>query len=498
MKILFDPIYSGPPRKCSSASKFKRIAERLLAHRPDVFVHWRVPLWMDEKDRAWLPSDPRVQYHEVPCNRHDRVREYQTFAPDLEDHVAFNGSLWDVDVVITMRTQQVPLMKTVMSSPRQHRFTWMRGVFLLEEMLIAGFRKTVPVCHAPAQEGLTLLGHAVADASYITANHVRKGLLDIARRDLSPSKAMELSKRVKLVRPLTIEAFEEKKPQFRHRKGEGPFRPFHVGRINGHSSRCEETFGALEKTWIMRGPDQVAPQVSSQSAGAKVAVPEVVETGLNDRETFHRKLREEAHVVVNNALDAEFSLTVLEPLCLGTPAILPDAEWSRALLGDDYPFFVGGSEAKIYGAIAAFEADYDALYARFLEWRDGPFRVRMAPGGVFGADLYDTLIADLDRFHEGLCTQVHKLWDGTANDNEVIQALLAASAGKKEIRFFDLIGEITQKGAFPTLRVNCPEKAPRDRLTLSFMTAWPIYRLMLQHIHGWRDASPEPGHMVLP
>ncbi|MBS7812377.1 hypothetical protein [Roseococcus pinisoli] len=494
MKLLFDPIYSGKPRRCSSASKYKKLTGRLLAARPDVFIYWRVPTWMDEEDRAWLPSDPRVKYIEVPCNRYDRVREYQHITPDLEDQISFNGSLWDADVVVTMRTQQVAAMRTIMGSPRQHRFTWMKGIFLLEEMLIAGFRKTVPVCHQRSQEGLSLLGHGVADGSYITANHVRAGLIDLARQEWSPSRVRELMAKVKLVSPLLFTDFEAKAPEFRYVRGQGPFRPFHVGRINAFSSRCEETFSALDKSWIMRGAG-MAPEASSQSEGSKVEVPESVTLGLNEREEFHRKIKQEAHVCVNNALDAEFSMTVLEPLCFGTPVILPDAEWSRALLGNEYPFFIGGSEAKIYSAIAAFEADYDKLYAQFLEWRDTAFVERMRPGGLFGHDMYATLEADLFGFCDDMRTQVHKQWGKTGLENEVVLAILKACEGKEEMQFFDVIREIAVKGEFTTLRVNLPEAAPRAKLSLSFMTAWPIYRLQLQVLHGWEDASAEPGHM---
>ena len=176
MKVLFDPIYSTQPDKCSSSSKFKKIAAQLLAAREDTFIYWPIPPWASEQAREWLPKSDRIRYVEYASTK-DRVREYQVFTRELEQLVGFFGELWDYDVLITMRTAQVPTMRVAMNSPRMSRAPWLKKVVCLEEMAILDFRKTVPVSNAPVQDALTVLGYLSADVSYITAQHVRDGII---------------------------------------------------------------------------------------------------------------------------------------------------------------------------------------------------------------------------------------------------------------------------------------------------------------------------------
>ena len=275
MKLLFDPIYSNYPRKCSSAAKFKKLSLRMLEEREDVFIYWRLPAWCEAADHEWLPQSPRIRY--IPCAsfQHDRVREYQVFPFELADQLSFSGDFWDFDVVLTMRTSQVPNIRVCMNSSRHVRAEWQKAVFLMEEMAVTSWRKSVPQSSPRAQDIMTYAGYLAADRTYITANHVRDGILRGSREFFAPSLVRTLPEKILLVNPSILDKWEAKEPQFRHRPGQTVFRPFYVGRLS-NPGQLEVAFDALDKQWIMNG-DAVAPGISSQSATCKTDVPEALE-----------------------------------------------------------------------------------------------------------------------------------------------------------------------------------------------------------------------------
>src|SRR4051812_4505629 len=106
-KILLDPIYSAKPSHCASARKMWLFVTHALEHRPDLYFRWLVPQNLPPEEKEWFPQHPNVELIEYPYNK-DRMREYQVFTAEMESLLAFNGSMWDNDVIVTMRTQQVP------------------------------------------------------------------------------------------------------------------------------------------------------------------------------------------------------------------------------------------------------------------------------------------------------------------------------------------------------------------------------------------------------
>src|SRR5579871_1491144 len=111
LKILCDPVLTAAePSRCSTYIQFYTFVHRALAARQDVFFYWLVPDWVTDQDMAWLPQDARVRYIRVPQHK-DRTKEYVTLRDRMDMLIAFNGELWDFDVLVTVRTPIVPLLK---------------------------------------------------------------------------------------------------------------------------------------------------------------------------------------------------------------------------------------------------------------------------------------------------------------------------------------------------------------------------------------------------
>lgn len=117
MKVLFDCILTGEPRKCSTTIQFYTLANMLLRN-PGVFIYWPVPEYVSEQDFEFYPKSDRIKYFRTHQFK-DRMKEYNRIPDWLMNMLTFYGSTWDWDVLVTVRTPQVPMMKTVAISPRQ-------------------------------------------------------------------------------------------------------------------------------------------------------------------------------------------------------------------------------------------------------------------------------------------------------------------------------------------------------------------------------------------
>ena len=167
-KILLDCVVTAAdPNKCSSNIQYLTFVKRTLDTREDVFFYWLIPDWITDADfSATYPQDDRVKYFRVPQHK-DRTKEYLTLGKALDHAVAFNGGLWDFDVLLTMRTGLVPMLKMLATSPRSFKQSWMKQVWLLELMVLMEFKKTVLTFEQVTQDMFTLAGYLAADRAYI-------------------------------------------------------------------------------------------------------------------------------------------------------------------------------------------------------------------------------------------------------------------------------------------------------------------------------------------
>ena len=254
MKILIDVVVtSADPAKCSSNIQFLTFVKRTLAARDDVFFYWLIPEWIKPEDfEKTYPHDPRVKYLPVPQHR-DRTKEYMTLSKPLDQAVAFNGDLWDFDVLLTMRTGMVPAMRLLMNSPRHAKLFWLKQVWLIEEMPLMDFKPTVMTINADVQDVYTLSGYLAADRVYILSYHEKQAIMQTARRFLTPSNVMKIGGKIKSVITGQFSDYRLKPasefPDPDHGK---PFCIAHSGRME-MANNIEVINDVMVKHFVMKG-----------------------------------------------------------------------------------------------------------------------------------------------------------------------------------------------------------------------------------------------------
>ena len=95
-----------------------------------------------------------------------------------------------------MRTGLVPLFRLLMDSPRHASLHWLKEVWLIEEMPLMDFKRTVMTVNADVQDLYTISGHLAADRSYILSYHEKPFMVRRAQEFLTPSLVRALDKKI--------------------------------------------------------------------------------------------------------------------------------------------------------------------------------------------------------------------------------------------------------------------------------------------------------------
>jgi hypothetical protein len=465
-----------------------KFTEAVLKQRSDVFFYWMVPDYLDEAGMAQLPQHPNIRYIKVKAHK-DRTKEYLTFNADHDNCVAFNGDTWDWDILVTTRTGMTPLMKLVMSSPRLSKFTWIKEVWLLEEMPLMDFKSSVVTIDADVQDRFTIAGHLAADKVWIVSYHEKGHILRRAKDFYSPAMVQSLDKKIKSICPNSFSAFDLKKPEhFFVKGGEKPFCIAYTGRMTKTSARLHETSDVMLRQWIMRS--DVRPMVCTVSTGLKVFNKDSTEVHFANREEFWKLAQEDMHVILILYTEGGFALSLFEPIMLGTPAIVAKEDWSVAML-PDYPF-LAKSTTEAYGYCKRFYDDYAGMYETFRQWHQEVFIPVFKKR--FETDLlHDLMLQGLTDFE----TRVPTLFKDRAaprSTGGIIKTLIDALKDRNEFVLFDLIRELGASGEFKMLAQKTVDH-DRDRRGLVWSSPWPDIRMILKVFYGWEDASTVTGHM---
>jgi hypothetical protein len=495
LKILFDPIYSGQLTGCSTAFKCKTLVETALHRnkRDDFFFYWMVPPGLSEEEQAWLPQHPNVTYIEFPYLK-DRMREYMMFRAELDEVLAFNGTHWDFDVLFTSRTALVPLSRAVMSSPRQkglgHK---LKKITVFEEMIVLDTRPTVAKSDVPAQELMTLSGYLASDVTYLVTEKEQREIVETARRYLAPSKVIEMISRFQRISQLDTGPARLKEEKFRFRKGERPLCITYSGRMERSGANLADVFEIMDKHWILKGDVSIKTLICTVSKATMLSPPEHTEIRHASREEFWRAAIEEMDVMLVLHRDAEFSLSMVEPMVFGVPLIVIDQDWSRSVWGSEYPFYAAGF-TEAYGLVKAFHDDYEAMYQKFADWLMTHFAKRCEPGGDLSVSLYDKAFEFLTGHEDWLNGDAFaKVFENRKN-SENFKIFAAKAVEKGEFVFKALIEELGKDGEFDILQQKV-QPGDRDKRRIVFSTPFNEWRLMLKHFYGFEDASATVGHM---
>ena len=130
-------------------------------------------------------------------------------------------------------------------------------------------------------------------------------------------------------------------------------------------TRLPDVYEVMDKQWIMKGDKGFKVLISTVSTAVSCPRPTSSSWRTTRATSSGQRLKQDMHLVISMSIDAEFSMSLIEPVLFGTPLVIVREDWTEGLLGKDYPFFVEG-KAQAYGMVHAWHEDYEGLYARFL------------------------------------------------------------------------------------------------------------------------------------
>lgn len=478
IKIVFDMIVTSSADRCSTVVQFVTLA-KLLLQRPDVFIYWPVPDSFTEDDYAFLPKSDRIQYIPVwmPV---DRMKEYNRMPEYLLGLLYFIGPGWDWDVVVTVRTCQVPWMRVAATSIKTPHMAWTKRIYVIEDMLLLSKKPSVGQSNPDVQDRQTIEGMLAADRVFMPAYHQIPWIMEVARLHFSMARVREISHKLEEVCHLNMPGYSLKDELYDgSRKLEVAF----VGRISRHGSRIKELNELFVRHFIMHG-ERIHPFVCTVSSSSRGIEDDVIDVYHPNREEFHKIARTKMDLAVYFYLDVELNMSMLEPISMGVPAIVADGKWSRAMVGDNYPFFVRpGTDA--YGMVLEFQRNYAAMYAKFAEWFEDWF-VPTYTKRIEEQGMYSRIVDAVLTPNEYPKERLEK-----ARKNRVVNDFIRV--GGDEFVMEALITEVGEK-EFGSLPAKAGETWKSNR-GLVWHSPWNDYRLALIHGFGYEDASTITGHL---
>ncbi|MCK5788849.1 MAG: hypothetical protein KAH32_07610 [Chlamydiia bacterium] len=492
MKVLIDTIFANNPSHCASTIKMRKIVEYVIDRRDDVYFYWLVPEYADEEQLNWFPQHTQIKYIRYGYSK-DRMREFMRVTKEFEKLVSFQGDLWDWDYCLTNRTSMVAHIKALANKPSRITLNWSKRVFLIEAMPVMSFKFAVPLSTVKAQTTMTLNGYLNADKTAISTFWEKGVILQEARKYLSASS-------IKYIRDTMIESsavhvdstgLKTKKSITRMLKNDRPFSVGHIGRMT-HLSSPESVFSIMEKQWIMHSGKQkeLRFMISTQSkVTGRVNVPDFIKLHQLAREDFWDLVKEEMDVFIFLSKEEDYSMSLMEPLILGCPAIVAKTRWAIPTLGEDYPFFVTGTKEG-YAMLRAFYDDYAGMYAKFVKWSKGTLQPLLKQRNEVYVPkvFYD----DLDNWNH-MFSEYQAKTDSAAK-NEITQLLFEYAEGNdKELKIEDAIRALDKQGKLNHLADKLTDRF-KENVRLTWGTDWNFFRIGLMML-GYEDTGIEVGHM---
>lgn len=489
MKILLDPVYSTYPSKCSSAAKCAALIERFqnVGQRSDVVFYWLYPKWLEQdelwpSERKWLSQYPNVQLIALPYSK-DRMREYMKFTAELDNVYAFNGAWWDFDVVFTSRTSMIPVMRAVMASPRSKKHArHLKTVVNFEEMIMMSFRPTVALADVEAQEALTCLGYMSSDAVLLMTEAEKAQVMQVVRQYMSPAMTRKIGEKIVLASQAMFKTDELKVKDnaFMFRKGERPFVLSFTGRLES-ASNLDTLYDVMEKQFIWRGMN-MKMLVTTVTPVTMHPPPDFVEVRRPNRKQFWKAIKTEMDLVLALHTNVEWSLSIFEPMLLGTPVLLHDQKWSRDILGDEYPFYVKGM-ADVYAWVREFYLNYEKWYGVFAEYHQKILVPLFTEGGKYGTSMYDIVFDHIIDFEEKQKQYVELNFPGKVEEGKIPHQIAQFVKDRERFVLFDVIKEMD---CFDVLESKVKD-GDRERRRITFSTDWVELRMLFKYFFGWKD-----------
>ena len=480
MKVIFDCIVTSEPERCSTTVQFITLAKRLLKH-PGVFIYWPRPDRLSGRQLDCYPNDERIRY--IPIKQYqDRLKEYNRISPELEQIIAFSGTCWDWDVMVTVRNMQTSMMRVHAMSPRRSSWLWQRRIILIENMMMLSKKETVAQSVVDVQDRMTLEGYLTCDAVLMPAYHQKRWVRDIAREHFAPHLVREISDKITEVCQLDMGRYTFKTEHMY--KGDRKLNVAFVGRLEKYGMRLSETNDVFMKQYIMNA-DKVNTFVCTVTEGDKVFKDDFVDVRHPNRDEFWRICREEMDVAINMSRDVELNLSMLEPITFGVPLIVVREPWSVAMLGETYPFYAT-SPQEMHGLINLFRKRYKDAYAEFMHWFTDWFIPTYDK-----RTKEDNIYNHLERLCMAPLDIPAQVTNSMQDNNLKIEEAIIAEGGDDFI-LFEVIDRLGT-GKMPLLATKTGDD-DRETRNLTFCTPWNEMRHKLISVFGYEDASVRPGH----
>lgn len=384
MKILLDPVTTNDPHFCVMNYKMATIVKHLSAWRPDIYFYWLIPEKVSADqgnwnvDMDWFPHPERIKFIEVPMHK-DRMREYLTLTDRLRDLFSFKGPCWDFDLVITARTTQVPTMRMLMHKA-QSLTTALRRVITVEDMPVLSYKKCVYLTSLfPMADRLTISGYLAAHRNCFISFWEKDATAKLMARDYSPASRRDFLALSHDTSPIQVTKLMTKPAKLvtEIATGKKPLTVGYTQRWEVIHRRSAAIVEIMRKQFVYHGAKRgMRFIITSNSKSVRAVAEDWLEIVRAPREEFWRMMREDVDVILIMTIDDDYSMSLIEPLTLGTPAIIMDAQYVKPTLGDDYPFIVH-NDLEAYAMLKMFQEDYTAQYAKFKKWQTTTFKTLM-------------------------------------------------------------------------------------------------------------------------
>lgn len=490
MKVLIDPIYTNDPDKCSCCFKMQSLVKHVLSQRDDVFFYFLIPekkegsmgTW--DVDESWFFNHPNVEYIKIPTDS-DRMKEYWMLSPELEDCVAFNGKLWDFDLLITARHMMVPIIKAWLG---RNGLTHLKKVVIEDEFPVMTFKPRALTPYSEDQDFHAINCYYQADRTYIFSFYSKKHMMAAAKKFLSPSIYRALDEKIVQVSSVEINTFELKSKKYiksvaSHEKDFVLSSPVRIG----NPSFYWPVLDVFEKQWIRHGGKKIKFMLTQntrhvESINAKYKFLKAIRC---KREQFWDMMRNEVDVIMCMHPDLDYPLSLIEPLYLGVPAIIQRAQYTDETFGADYPFYANNVK-EAYALTKAFYDDYEGMYAKFAKWHTESWVPLLKSRNALWFPLL--FMKDLKAHEEHLAEYVGR----KTKENEIVKLVMEEVGKKKEFVLDDIIQKLIDKKKLNSMAQVF--KKERRMIPVAMATDYNLLRLRIIYDHGFKDASVKRGH----
>lgn len=389
IRVLLDCIYTNKSiARCATWYVLRAVGERILNEFPNAVLYIPIPNTTDtawEVDEVW--KDDRVIYFPMTMYR-DRYKEYLTLKDKWVENFAFWGNAFDWDVLVTTRAYQVANIRSLTYKGYQ------KFISIYEPLPLIKGKKTVTLFHDYRELQLqTLNGYINADRVAIHAGHEVDSIMQEAMALLSPAMCRQLQQKIvqKYMAPSGVDLSF---PYSKEKREPGlPLNVVYTQRLDKSERRPDKVFDAFRYAFIVEGSKYTFGLMTNGTITDidkdTDKFKKFVEYDQPTREVFYQKLRK-AHVCASWAIEEGVPFSLVEAISHGVIPVVKKERWSKALFGDNYPWFVHTTKEAV-AMIKYIEENYELVYQEFLHWYENFWMPKCKREGDFIDDLITQL-----------------------------------------------------------------------------------------------------------